>query len=63
MLVGEVEAYDERLDFFEIAFGRGLAMLSHTAEGKAGRSAKRKVAVLDEEEGEVEVEVEEAVGT
>jgi hypothetical protein len=63
MLIGEMEAYDERLDFFEIAFGRGLAMLSHTAEGRAGRSASRRAAVLDEEEGEVEAEVEEAFGT
>ena len=63
MLIGEIESYDERLDFFEIAFGRGVAMLSRTAEGKAGRSAGRRAAVLDEEEGEVEADVEEAVGT
>ncbi len=62
MLIGEIEAYDERLDFFEIAFHRGLAMLNYSAQGRAGRSASRRAGVVDEEEGEVEVEVEEALG-
>lgn len=63
MLIGEAEGYDERLDFFEIAFGHGLAMLRNTAQSKAGHSASRRTGLTDEEKGEVEAEVEEAVGS
>lgn len=62
MLLGEKEAYDERLDFFEILFARGLAYMSFTAQGRAGRTANRRDDLTDEESGELEPEVEEAVG-
>lgn len=63
MLIGEVNGYDERLDFYEVSFSQSLAKLSLTAKSKAGRSAKRREELYDEEEGEIRADVEDAVGT
>ncbi len=63
MLIGEVNGYDERLDFYEISFSQSLAKLCLTAKSKAGRSAKRQEELYDEEKGEIRADVEEAVGT
>lgn len=62
MLIGEVNGYDERLDFYEVSFSQSLAKLSLTAKSKAGRSANRREELYDEEEGEVRAVVEEARG-
>jgi hypothetical protein len=63
MLVGEVNGYDERLDYYEISFSRSLAALSHTAKLHAHRSASRHEELYNEEEGEISADVEEVVGT
>jgi len=63
MLIGEVNGYDERLDFYEISFSQSLAALSHTAKIRAHRSASRQEELYDEEEGEIRIDVEEAAGT
>lgn len=63
MLMGEVNGYDERLDFFEISLANGLASLSNSAHRQTGRIAGRREDLLNEEGDEVEPEVDEAVGT
>lgn len=63
MLIGEVNGYDERLDFYEISFSRSLAALSLTAKSKARRAVGRQEELYNEEDGEVRADVEEAVGT
>lgn len=63
MLIGEVNDYDERLDYYEISFSRSLAALSFTAKSKTRRSANRQEELYDEGDGEIRAEVEEALGT
>lgn len=61
MLMGETNAYDERLDFFEISFSRALSKLSLSAKKRARRSANRQEDLYGDE-GEIKAEVEEAIG-
>lgn len=64
MLLGEKNAYNERLDFFEIRFNRGLAMLNASARIKAKKQEDRSETLFSEEdEGELASEVEVAAGS
>lgn len=59
MLFAEREGYDERLDFFEVFFLRGLASLRSTARERAWAEDNSKQGLFSEEnEGELEVEVD-----
>lgn len=64
LLIEERSGYVERLDFFEISFHRGLAMLKIDAQEKAWKEENRNAALdADEDSGAIEAEVEQAAGT
>src|SRR4030095_14151561 len=56
-------AYEERLDFWEVAFGMALKKLKITVEVKVCRETKRSAPLENPETGEVWAHVSEAVDT
>ncbi|MFP2959189.1 DNA-binding response regulator [Myxococcus sp. 1LA] len=64
MLAADRETYSERLDFFEVRFDGALKNLKIDAQRQVLREGKRSVALeVDEETGELSVEIERAVGS
>lgn len=56
--------YVERLDFFEVNFDGGLAMLKLDAQEKAWKEENRNTELeVDEDSGEISAEVEQAAGS
>ena len=55
--------YEERLDFWEVAFGMALKKLKITVQDKVWRETKRSALLEDPETGEVAAHVSEAPGT
>jgi len=64
MLAGDRQAYDDRLDFFEIRFDMALRRLRLDARKQAWRDENRTQAVsYDDETGELSPEIEKAAGS
>lgn len=64
LLIEERAGYVERLDFFEVNFNGGLAMLKLDAQDKAWKEENRNAELeVDEDSGEIDAEVEEAAGS
>jgi hypothetical protein len=63
LLLQERAEYVERLDFFEINFNGGLARLKLDAQDKAWKEDNRNTELgVEEESGELDVKVQQAVG-
>jgi hypothetical protein len=61
LLASDHQAYDEKLDFFEVRFDAGIAKLRVVAQRKAWREEKRETPIeFDPETNEPSREVEEA---
>lgn len=54
-------SYEERLDFWEVAFGRALKKLKITVQDKIWRETKRAVPLEDPETGEIAAHVSKAM--
>lgn len=64
LLLEERAGYEERLDFYEVNFIGGLAMLKLDAQDKAWKEENRNTELeADEGSGEIDVEVEQAAGS
>lgn len=64
LLIEERSSYVVRLDFFEVSFHKGLAMLKLDAQEKAWKEENRNTELeADENSGEIDAEVEQAAGT
>jgi DNA-directed RNA polymerase specialized sigma24 family protein len=63
LLASDAQAYEERLDFYEVRFGAAVARLRDSAERDVTRKERRAKPLLDEETGDVLAVVEEAAGT
>jgi hypothetical protein len=64
LLMEERVGYVERLDFFEVHFNGGLAMLRRDAEEKAWKEENRNTVLeADEDSGEIDAAVEDAAGS
>jgi hypothetical protein len=61
LLAEDRNGYDERLDFWEVAFGSALKKLKITAEVKVWRETNRSVPLENPETGEVWPHVSEAI--
>lgn len=64
LLLHDREAYDDRLDYFEVNFNGALASLRLTAQKQVWRDENRSTTLEStEDEGEIKAEVEEAAGS
>jgi hypothetical protein len=63
LLAEDRNGYDERLDFWEVAFGRALKKLKITVEVKVWRETNRSAPLENPETGEVWAHVSDAVDT
>lgn len=62
LLMVDRAGYDERLDYFEVAFDGGLARLRQDGRRKAWREERRSVPI-EEEDGTMTADAERAVGS
>ena len=64
MLAGDRQAYDDRLDFFEIRFDMALKRLRQDARRQAWRDENRTQTIsYDDDTGELSSEIEKAAGS
>lgn len=64
MLVGDRQAYDDRLDFFEIRFDMGLKRLRLDAQRQVWRDENRNQPITyDDDTNELSPEIEQAAGS
>ena len=64
MLAGDRQAYDDRLDFFEIRFDMALKRLRQDAQRQAWRDENRNQPLkYDDDSGELSPEIEQAAGS
>lgn len=62
LLMSDVQAYEERLDFYEVRFGSAVATLRADAERVAQREERRAKPLFNEATGDVRAVVEKAAG-